>query len=120
MKNVNEKGLMFFHDVSGCDTVSSYLGRGKKSAWLAWSSFPSVTYAFLDLYLQPVDVSSETLYKIERCIVVMYSRKCSANGVNEAGKELFAQCSRTMENIPPTKAALLQHVRRAVYQLGYA
>ena len=41
--------------------VSSFLGCGKKSAWLAWSSCPSVTYAFLDLSLQPVDVSSETL-----------------------------------------------------------
>ena len=61
VKNVNEKVLMFFHATSGCDTVSSYLGRGKKSAWLAWSSCPSVTYAFLDLSLQPVDVSSETL-----------------------------------------------------------
>ena len=61
VKNVNEKVLMFFHAASGCDTVSSYLGRGKKSAWLAWSSCPSVTDAFLDLSLQPVDVSSETL-----------------------------------------------------------
>ena len=61
VKNVNEKALMLFHAISGCDTVSSFLGRGKKSAWLAWSSFPSVTDAFLDLSLQPVDVSSETL-----------------------------------------------------------
>ena len=38
---------------------------------------------------------------------------CSASGVNAARKELFAQGSRTMENIPPT---LLQHVRRAAYQ----
>ena len=111
--------MVFHAAVSGCDTVSSFLGHGKKSAWLAWSSFQSVTYAFLDLSLQPVDVSSGTLYKIDRFIVVMYSRKCSASGVNESRKELFAQCSRTMENIPPTKAALLQHVRRAAYQLGY-
>ncbi len=61
LTNVNEKALMFFHAISGCDTVSSYLGRGKKSAWLAWSSCPSVTYAFLDLSLQPVDVSYETV-----------------------------------------------------------
>ena len=80
MKNVNEKALMFFHAVSGCDTVSSFIGRGKKSAWLAWSSCPSVTDAFLDLSLQPVDVSSETLYNIERFIVVMYSRKVQPVG----------------------------------------
>ena len=51
VKYVNEKVLMFFHAVSGCDTGSSFLGRGKKSPWLAWSSCPSVTYAFLDLSL---------------------------------------------------------------------
>ena len=61
VKNVNENVLIFFHATSGCDTVSSYLGRGKKSAWLAWSSCPSVTDAFLDLSLQSVYVSSETL-----------------------------------------------------------
>ena len=110
---------MFFHAISGCDTVSSFLGRGKKSAWLAWSSCPSVTDAFIDLSLQPTCVNSDTLEKIERFIVIMYSRTCSASGVNGARKELFAQGSRTMENIPPTKAALLQHVRRAAYQAGY-
>ena len=68
---------------------------GKKSAWLARQSCPSVTDAFLDLSLQPVDVISDTPEKIERFIVVMYSRKSSASGVNEAMKELFAQCSRT-------------------------
>ena len=51
---------------------------------------------------------SETLEGIEGSLVVVYSRKCSASGV---GKELLAHGSRTMENIPPTKAALLQHVR---------
>ena len=43
----------------------------------------------------------------------MDSRMCSASGVNEARKELFAQDSRSMENIPPI---LLQHVRRTAYQ----
>ena len=63
-------------------------------------------------------MNSDTLEKIERFIVIMYSRTCSASGVNGARKELFAQGSRTMENIPPTKAALLQHVR-AAYRAGY-
>ena len=81
----------------------------KKPAWLAWRSCPSVIDAFLDLSLQPVDVSSETLEGIERFLVVVYSRTCSASGV---WKELLAHGSRTLKNIPPTKAALLQHVRR--------
>ena len=97
VKNVKEKALMLFHAISVCDTVSSYLGNGKKSAWLARHPCPSVTDASLNLSrLQPEDVSSEILEKIERFIVIrfiviMYSRKCSASGVNEARKELFAQ-----------------------------
>ena len=82
----------------------------KKSTWLALRSCPSAIYAFLDLYLQPVDVSSDTLEGIERFLVVVYSRTCSASGV---WTELLAHGYRTMENIPPTKAALLQRVRRA-------
>ena len=61
VKNVNEKAMTFLHAINWCDTVSSFLGCGKNSAWLAWSSCPSVTYTFLDLSLQPVDVSSGTL-----------------------------------------------------------
>ena len=110
VKNVNEKAYTLFNAVSGCDTVSSCLGHGKKSAWLAWRYCPSAIDAFLNLSLQPVDVSPETLEGIKRFLVVVYSRTCSASGI---WKDLLAHGSRTMENIPPTKAALLQHVRRA-------
>ena len=109
VQNVNEK--MLFNAVSGCDTVSSCLGHRKKSAWLAWRSCPSVIDAFFDLSLQPVDVSSETLEGIERFLVVM----CTAERVQpvESGKSCYAHGSRTMEPNKQTKAALLQHVRRA-------
>ncbi|KAG0715861.1 hypothetical protein GWK47_010975 [Chionoecetes opilio] len=33
-------------------------------------------------------------------------------------RKLFCQKNRTMENIPPTQQALLQHTKRAVYQAG--
>jgi len=29
------KAMMMFHAISGCDTISSFLGKGKKSAWSA-------------------------------------------------------------------------------------
>ena len=32
---------------------------------------------------------------------------------------LFAKGSRTLENIPPTQGALLQHVKRAAFQAGH-
>ena len=94
---------MLFNAVSGCDNVSSCLGHEKKSAWLAWRSCPSAIYASLDISLQPVDVSSETLDGIERFPVVVYSRTCSASGV---WKELLAQGSQTMENIPQNQSGI--------------
>ena len=39
--------------------------------------------------------------------------------VNEARKMLFTQKGRSIELIPATRAASLQHVKRAVYQGGY-
>ena len=38
---------------------------------------------------------------------------------SEANQALFVKRTRTLENIPPTKGALTQHVRRAVFQAGY-
>ena len=90
----------------------------KKSAWSAWSAFPEVTNAFLELSSKPSSISSQTMDQIERFVILMYSRTCSLTRVDEARKEFFAQ-GRTIENIPPTKAALVQHTKRATYQAGY-
>ena len=47
---------------------------------------------------------------------MLYSRTCNAETVNAARRKLFAQENRTIENIPPTKAALYQHILRSVIQ----
>ena len=52
-------------------------------------------------------------------IVRTHSRSCNLVNVNDARRELFTQGSRPIEKIPPTKGALLQHTKRAVYQAGY-
>ena len=41
------KALPFWYSLTGCDTVSSFCGRGKKTAWDARSCFPEVTQCFL-------------------------------------------------------------------------
>lgn len=39
--------------------------------------------------------------------------------IDVARKQLFAQGSRTIDRVPPTKAALQQHIKRATYQAGH-
>jgi len=57
--------------------------------------------------------------EIERFVVVLYDRTNALSKVNDARQQLFTNRSRTLENIPPTKAALMHHVMRATFQAGY-
>lgn len=36
------RSLPPFHAFTGCDSISSFFGKTKKSAWKAWNSFPEV------------------------------------------------------------------------------
>ncbi len=47
------KALPMFHSLTGCDTVSSFAGHGKKSCWDVWKSFPQLTDTYLILPIPP-------------------------------------------------------------------
>ena len=34
--------LPMFHAFTGCDTVSAFCGRGKKTAWTTWNVYPKL------------------------------------------------------------------------------
>ena len=63
---------------------------------------PEITEAFEELMHMADPISDRTLEVIERFVVLMYSRH-----QHDARKQLFAQKSRSLENIPPTQAALV-------------
>ena len=43
------RALLFFVALTGCDTTSQFVGKGKLSGWNAWSSYPEATSAFLNI-----------------------------------------------------------------------
>ena len=57
--------------------------------------------------------------ELERFVVLLYSKTSPHSKVDEARKQLFAQGNRQLENVPPTRAALVQHVKHAMYQAGH-
>ena len=73
--------LPVFHVFTGCDTVSEFAGRGKKTAWETWKSFPSVTDALQELLALPSEVSEESRLLLERFVVLMYRRTSDSLGV---------------------------------------
>ena len=59
----------------------------------------------------------DALPVLERFVVLMYDGASQCQSVNDARKVLFAQNGRTLENIPPTADALLQHAKRVPTKL---
>ena len=49
----------------------------------------------------------------------LYDKTNTGSEVNMVRFELFARKGRDVNNIPPTKGALLQRARRAAYQAGH-
>lgn len=114
------KSLPFFHAFTGCDQVSFFSGRGKKVAWNAWNQYELITSTFLKLSNRPLITDcNETFPAIEKFVSLMYDRTNMLESVDQSRKVLFARKGRSLEGIPPTSDALLQHTKRAVYQAGY-
>ena len=100
------RALPMFHSFTGCDTTSCFFGKGKKSAWDAWKSFPDVTEAFKFLQDHPyyqLDKDDSIFRLLERFIIVPNDKANDLINVNEARKEIFTKRNRALENIPPTQ-----------------
>ena len=60
-----------------------------------------------------------TVAVIESFVISLYSVSYTLTAVNQARQQIFAQSFRTFEYLPPTKAALVEHVKRTTHQVGY-
>lgn len=56
---------------------------------------------------------------LESYVVLLYDPGCTETSVDAVMKHIFSTKARSMEAIPPTRAALLQQTRRAIYQGGH-
>ena len=98
--------LPFYHAFTGCDTTSQFFGKGKKSSWDSWKSFPDVTKAFqctISHAFQLLQLGSPVFELLERYTCILYDRTTSMCSVNELRQELFCKGSKMMENIPPSQ-----------------
>ena len=69
-----------------------------------------------------MEINEDFIFKIltvlERYVVLLYDRTSNLLTVNEAREELFPKRS-SLESIPPSRAALVQHAKRAIFQGGH-
>ena len=121
LEEPRSRALPVFHAFSGCDTTSAFNGKGKKSLWYAWQAYYDATETFACLGKHPfmlLDADSDNFPKLERLTVILYDKWSPSFSLNKTRKLLFCHENWSMEKLPPTKDALLQHARRAVYQAG--
>ena len=97
------------------------MGIGKKTAWNAWVNFPEVTTTFIAITQDPASLKLESLHMrhLEHFTVLMYTKNCAAQSVNEARKLMFTHGLKSLDSIPPTKNALFQHAKRALHTAGF-
>lgn len=103
--------LPAFHALTGCDTTSSFYGKGKKTAY----NIVTGKTAHVDsLRAVGDDFAIDKLPSgIEELVCELYGAKAST--INEARFQIFKN-GGSEKLLPPTNDALLQHVKRAKYQ----
>ena len=67
------------HALTGCDTVSAFVGHGKKTAWTIWNSD-----TLLRLAHAPNEVSEQSMHTIGRFVILLYDRTIICTDVNKA------------------------------------
>ena len=111
--------LPVFHALTGCDQTSFLANIGKKSAYDKWTNHPEVTRTLCNLGEAPDTLALDDIKVIEAFIVNLYSSICPFIEVDKARQFIFAQTSRGFDALPPTKTALIEHIKRVVLQAGY-
>ena len=103
--------LPAFHALTGCDTVSQFLGISKSSAWKVYQT----NWFCLDgLGKEPL--SEETLRGAEKFVCKLYSPATTIDSIDLLHHKLFLKGKKNPEYLPPSSNALYFHIRRAHYQ----
>ena len=102
--------LPVFHCLTGCDTVSSFSGKWKKSAWEAWNCYPEATDAFVSLYAVNDAVDQATMTILEHFVIIMYNRTSECTDLDSSRKYLFTKKSRQV--VSPTHIKCIHAARQ--------
>ena len=92
--NDKAKALLGFHCFTGCDTVSAFHGKGKKSAWETWKVYGEVAAAFLALSSATVTITRNVMTVLERYVIPFYDRTSGDIHIDQFRKHLFSSKGR--------------------------
>ncbi len=111
--------LLPYHALTGCDSVSSFSGRGKKDGFAIMKTEKKMCQLVSSLG-DTLELSGNITKKAETFVCRLYGYEC--DNINAVRLEMFTEpLSRKKgppetQNLPPTSDALCKHIQRANYQ----
>ena len=105
--------LPAFHAFTGCNTVSSIGGKGKRKCL---EYVGSLSRGHSSFWRNPSSAGWDQWFSLFTFGAICGASLWSYQWFNDSRKQLFTKRSRALESIPPTQEALRQHVRRASLQ----
>ena len=106
--------IIGFHTFTGCDSVSSFHGKGKRKAWKVLSDNTKSKEAF-EILGNEVDPTDETCEMLMEYVCALYGHK-DITSVNEVRYSMFRLGNFSDECLPPTEDCLEKHIQRANHQ----
>ena len=112
------KLLLAFHSITGCDSVSSFAGIGKKSALASLKKQLNNLDELEDFGNEPaLSLNDDAVVACIRFVCSLYDKSSNDEfNINEVRYKLFTKKSLSGEKLPPTLDALTLHLKRANYQ----
>ena len=102
------------HAFTGCDSVSSFKGKGKVKPFQLMQEKKEFLQTFRLLGCN-WDLTADLLQRLERFVCCLYGQKtCSC--VNEARVNIFSSTGKFDSTLPPCQDSLKLHATRANYQ----
>ena len=115
--------LPYFHSFSGCDTSSSFFGKGKLTFWDAWMSYQDdiLTDTFIELGNFPLCVTDGHIDTLEKYVIkVYYGQNSNYAGINEARVlSFFKSADTNLRSSIMSRSALRQHAKLSAIQAGW-
>ena len=105
--------LIGLHVFTGCDSTSSFKGKGKKQPLQVLSKNVDYVSAFTELG-SVWELASNTIAKLERFVCLLYRQ--NVDSLDIARHRVFVSNFRIDSSLPPTHDKFLLHAKRANYQ----
>lgn len=62
-------------------------------------------------------LTDDVLKSVETFVCKMYDAKSNSTDINKVRADLFRNCKSNLDSLPPTRDALVQHLKRVNYQV---